>query len=170
MYDNNKKDNRNNKGGFNNKGRDKKPMKKFIPNPKLDIPMYLGGNVGKYQYDLDDLVTLLKSIPWEKISYPVMAARKIIFNDDTKKGNTQIGYIEKLEFVDAHDDESDTDFTDVIFHIAIYPKNEEKIKAIADPIMFPRLKLTRDGNAVDHIIDFEIMTSNIPDSEWDNIR
>ncbi|MBP5596606.1 MAG: hypothetical protein J6Y02_14565 [Pseudobutyrivibrio sp.] len=169
MYNNERpKDNRK---GFNNKGgHDKKPVKKFIPNPKLDVPMYLGGNVGKYQYDLEDLVTLLKSIPWEKISYPIMAARKIIFDDDTKKGNTQIGYIESLEFVDAYDDEANMDYTDVIFHIAIYPKNEEKIKGIEDPIMFPRLKLTRNGDAIDHIIDFEIMTSSIPDDEWDKIR
>jgi hypothetical protein len=165
---NNTKTNRPERKDFNNKG-GKKPAKKFTPNPEMKIPMYLGANVGKYQYSLDELVELLKSVPWEKISYPVLVARSAIFDDVQKDGTIQVGYIKSVEYIPSHDAEQDIDYTDVMFNVSIYPKNEEKIKAIDAPIMFPKLRLSR-GSDIEHIIGFQIMTSNLPDDEWDNIK
>lgn len=131
---------------YQKKNNDKK---NFPKNVSMEFEMYMGV-VGPRQYDPAELVEFMKEIPFNKISIPVMAPKSVVFGDDTKMGSTRVGYI--TDVVYETDDDGDTV---VVFKTVIYAKNSDAIGGMETPIMYPRVRVTDDGE-IQTIISFEL--------------
>jgi hypothetical protein len=113
------------------------------------------GACGDRQYDVDDLIALIQEIPFNKISIPVYAAKSIVFNDETKRGTVQVGYIRGFNV---------TEEGDFVFDTTIYAKNAEAIKAMSYPIVYPKVRVTEEGE-IQLIVSLEIIEDDVDDAE-----
>ena len=140
----------------------KKTQKQLPPNYIATIPMYEGGIAGTREYDVDELIGILRTIPFEKISIPLFGTKKLIIGDD-KKGTMQIGYINKPIF-GTYTSKDGNEYDTVDFEVTVYANNAEAVKAIENPLVYPRIKVSTTGQ-IELILNFEIMATE-PDENW----
>ena len=134
---------------FNNKkgGSINKKPQTFV----ITYPMDMSGVCGDKEYDVNTLIALLKEVPFEKISFPVSCAKSLVFEDDTKTGTTNVGYVSNVEYETNEDDGTE----DAYIKCVIFQKNVSAIKKIACPYIFPKVRINKDG-IVTVLISFEI--------------
>ena len=143
-------------------GSNKKIQKQLPPNYVAKIPMYEQGIAGSREYDVDALIDILRTIPFEKISIPLFGAKKLMLGDD-KKGTMQIGYINKPIF-DKYTSSDGNEYDTVDFDVTIYANNAEATKNIEYPLIYPKVKVSPAGE-IEIILGFELM-ANEPDEDW----
>ena len=145
-------DNRNNKKNFNNNNKQRKPAPKVY---SITYAMDMSGVNGDKQYDPETLAELLKTIPWQSISYPVNAAKSIIFGDESKVGTTSVGYVTGVEVKKGEDD-----LSEVFIGCVIHTKNVDAISKLKNPYIYPKVRTDRDGE-VKILISFEIKDDDV---------
>ena len=120
--------------------------KKFVPNTEATLVMDASGICNDRQYDVDSLTELLKTIPFEKMSYPIIASKQALFGDKAKGGTTQVGYIRSATYGE-----------NVSFDVTLYAKVDNAIKAtFENPILYPKVIVDDNGN-IEKIISFSIV-------------
>jgi len=132
--------------------------KKFVKKEKpktftITYPMDMSGTQGDRQYDTETLVALLKSVPWEKISFPISCAKDLVFEDQNKTGTTNVGYVNSVEAKESKEG------TEVYLTCTIFPKNVPSIEKLTCPYVWPKVRTNRSGE-VEVIISFEIMNDD----------
>ena len=136
-----------NKGNKNNFKKEK--PKTFT----ITYPMDMSGVQGDRQYDIETLIALLKSVPWEKISFPIACAKDLVFEDQNKTGTTNVGYVNSVEAKESEEG------TEVYLTCTIFPKNVPSIEKLTCPYVWPKVRTNRSGE-VEVLINFEIMNDD----------
>ena len=137
-----------------NKNTNKKNFNKERPKSfTITYPLDMSGVQGDRQYDIETLIALLNSVPWEKISFPISAAKDLVFEDQNKTGTTNVGYVNSIESKEG------TDGTEVYVKCTIFPKNVPSIEKLSFPYVYPKVRTNRNGE-VDVLISFEIMNDD----------
>ena len=123
MTNNNNKNNKSNfKKPYNNKG--KAPMKRKVRYVNKTVKL---GSSDFYNFNLSDLLNILDSVPFDKISVPVSMGRGILNGDDST-GFSTVGNIQKFngtEMVISVTEAAAEKITDEVVAIARCKKNRE---------------------------------------------
>ena len=99
----------------------------------MEFPLFDIGKTVKDDYDVNGLIDLLASVPFDKISVPLYTYKDLIFGEG-KKGTTVVGYIKSF------------DVDNLSFSVYVNGKNLKVIKEFDDAVVFPRVRV-RDGEA-----------------------
>ena len=111
-------------------------------NLTLEVPVMLSGVTSNgREYDAEELVDILITIPFNKISVNVNSYKTYTYPDSNKKGIVAVGYINS--FTDISDEYLEGDMK-----VTIFAPFVEIVKAMKDPIIFPRVILDREGNII----------------------
>lgn len=120
----------NNFNGKDNNGTyGKRPYDRNFKRPANVNKVLTLGSSDKYDSTLNELATLIRSIPFSNISIPVTISKSVAFNNDEARGFVTVGFIKS--------------FSDGKFDVTILNKFDEKVPT--GSVVVPKIKTTREG-------------------------
>lgn len=114
-----------------------KPENEMFDVPLIEIPIL----INQKKYNKKELVELIQSIPFGKISIPIYGYKNLIFDPD-KKGTVMIGYVNMFT-------EQTETFTVTIFNTFV-----QKVKDFECKVIYPRLRIS--GETPTYVMGFDL--------------
>lgn len=117
-------------------------MEHVYENVTVRVPRFSKAKNLRRKYNVESLLEILNNIDFDKINIPLYSYRNVLCNDDTRRGNRIVGYIDK------YDRETDE------FIVVIHEYFAGIISGFDNPIIYPRVQIMDEN--VTKILGFDI--------------